>query len=191
MSRSILATRRRAAPSCGSRRSAILRPARNLDARNYCLGERSRWGRHCAQQAVDPHSHRESGTKWFDMDIACAQFHCLFEKIIHRPNDWRTAGQVSQAVDVIVGTGKRRFPVRPCQRSLVPADLFGQRGCDIFKGRDFDHNRTAEHDLSRASTRHVAWIRDGEPEASLFVPIGERIHLTQEAARKILHESRS
>ena len=69
-------------------------------------------------------------------------FHCLFEKIIHRANDWRTAGQVSQAVDVIVGTEKRRFAARGLSAEPRPRRSFRSSAVAIiFKGCDLDHNR--------------------------------------------------
>ena len=54
------AMRRRAAPSCGSRRSAILRPARILMREISACGGASLGRGHGAQEPVDAHAHRQA-----------------------------------------------------------------------------------------------------------------------------------
>ncbi len=59
--------------------------------------------RHCAQQAIDPHAHDEPGPERLDMDIAGAQLDGSFEQIVDRAHDRRAAGEIAQALDVVVG----------------------------------------------------------------------------------------
>ena len=96
-------TRSRAAPSCGSRRSAMLRPARILMREISACGGTPERRRHRAQQPVDAHAHDEPGAERLDVDVAGAQFDRALEQIVERAHHRRAAGEIAQALDVVVG----------------------------------------------------------------------------------------
>ena len=99
------------AASDADARRAVLRQAplgdveagENLDARDQRLRRDAVRRRQRAQQAVDAHAHHEPGAERLDMDVAGAQIDRALQEIVERAHHRRAAGEIAQALDVVVG----------------------------------------------------------------------------------------
>ena len=74
----------------------------NFDARDQGLRQNLSRCRYHLQQTINSHSQNHAGTKWLDMNVGCAQFDRLFQKIVDGANDRRATGEIPKTVDVIV-----------------------------------------------------------------------------------------
>ena len=95
-----------AAPSCGSRRSAMFKPARILMREISACGKHVGRRRRDLQQSIDAHPQHQPGAKRLDMDVGCAQLDRFLQQIIDGTHDGCTAGKIAKAVDIVVGLGR-------------------------------------------------------------------------------------
>ncbi len=138
----------------------------NLDARDQRLRQRFGRRRHRAQQTVDAHAHSEAAAQRFDMDVAGAQLHRLFEQIVDGAHHGRAAGKIAQAVDAFVVAGALAF-----RRFLGPfrvrPQTLGERRRDVLERGDGDLDRPAEHDFHAFLRRDVVGIADRQAKSVL------------------------
>ena len=122
------------------------------------------------------------------MNIARAQFQRLLQKIVDRAHDRGTTCEIAKAVDVIVGATEWPFAIGSGERRVIAADLFRERGRNIFKRGNFNRYRAPEHDLGGTNAGRIGWIGNGKVQTALLVAIRESFRFPQEAAGKVLHE---
>jgi hypothetical protein len=178
MSTSLRPALSRAAPSCGRRRSAMLRLALRQHA-----GRR----RHHAQQAVDTKAHDEPRGKRLDVDVAGAQFHRLFQQIVDRAHDRRAACEIAQALDIVLtrlGRKARR------QIGIVLVQPMAEDDGEVLRCRDPDLNAWAKHDLRRALRRLISRIGHCEHNAAVRASIWKDNRFAKETLRERRHERR-
>ena len=156
----------------------------NLDAGNDRLRQCAGRCRNDAQQAVHSHSHDEPGLERLDMDVGRAQLDRAFQKVVDRAHDRRATGEITQALDVIVGA-RERGGFGEGSFFLEPR---AEHGRDVLKRGDLDVERHAEHDFRRAHRGGVGRIAEHEPRASLCRLIGENRGLAEKALGKSVGE---
>ena len=101
------------------------------------------------------------------MDIAGAQFDGFFEQIVDGAHNRRAAGKIAQAFDVVVADGAARALRRRQAPGIVLAEALLQRGFDVLKRTDLEHDIVAEHDLGRSNRGRVARIGDGDDVSAI------------------------
>jgi len=88
-------------PSCGNRRSAMLRPDMTLI--REMIGKASSWGRsHRIERAVHTISYLEILLERLKMNIRCAAVHGLIENEVNKPDNRRRTGRLLDALLVKV-----------------------------------------------------------------------------------------
>ena len=165
----------------------MLRPARILMREMHRLRQNAGRRRHGAQQSVDPHAHHEAGAERLDVDVARAQLDRLFQQIVDGADDRRAAGEIAQAVDVVVGPGRRRLR-RLGRRHVLVAEALVQRGRDILERGDLDRRPEPPSTIS-AARRHAVSV--GSPTARHNCRAGlirKDHHLAQKARREMLDQ---
>ena len=142
---------------------------------------RQRVGRrgHGAQQAVDPHAHREAVAERFDMDVAGAQLHGLFEQVVDGAHDRRAAGEIAQTFDVVVGAGARALPL-----SAVAASSPPRRSPRTVAISSKEATSTATAPPRTISAARTAAVSLGSATASLKWPFGNSNGNTAVSRRK-------
>ena len=148
-------------------RRAVLRQAplgdveagENLDARDQRLRRNAGRRRHRAQQAVDAHAHHEPGAERLDVDVAGAQLDRALQQVVERAHHRRAAGEIAQALDVVVGLLARRpRPRRRAVRSMRWSSTV------VMSSNEATATSTgvAEHDFGGANGRGIGGIGDRE-----------------------------
>ena len=106
----------------------------------------------------------------FDVDVAGAQLDGLFEQTVDGAHDRRAAGEIAQALDVVVGARA----LRVLRRGFFAAETLAENDRDVFEGGDGEGDLAAKNDFGGAGGGAIAGIGDGEAEG----PVGakERKH---------------
>ena len=87
----------------------------------------------------------------------------LLQQIVDRAHDRRAAGEIAQALDIVVGWASRiAFAAR--RRRGVLAEPLVEHRRDVLERRDRDLDRPAEHDFGGANGRGIARVGDREPK---------------------------
>ena len=117
------------------------------------------------------------------MNVAGAQLHGPFEQVVDRAHDRRTARQIAQILDIVVGMREIRFGGIG-RRQIFLAQAGGQNGGDVLERGNHRAHSTAEHDLGGAHRRRVDRVADGKAITAVGGLKRENRHLEQKAARK-------
>ena len=147
--------RSRAAPSCGSRRSAMFKPARIFMREMSACGITPA-GAGMARNRPSTRMRTVSPvTERLDMDIAGAQFDRAFEQIVERAHHRRAAREVAQAVDIVIAVNAF---ARGDFGGLAAVQPLENRGNVLERGND-DLDAVAENDFCGADCGGVQWDR--------------------------------
>ena len=116
------------------------------------------------------------------MDIAGAQFDGFLEQVVDGAHNRRAAGKIAKAVDVVVADGRLCAFVAGKRGGVALAEAFRQRGFDVIKRTNLEHDIVAEHDLGRSNRCRVARIGNGDDVSAIGRAIRKDNHLAQEPA---------
>src|SRR3974390_1408068 len=101
------------------------------------------------------------------MDIGCAQFDGLLEKIVDGANDGSATGKITETVNVIVGLDPCRFGAL-WRGQRVFAKPLRQCGSDLLKGRNGKYDCPAKSEFGGANGSCVAGIGDDQSISATF-----------------------
>ncbi len=124
--------RMRAAPSCGSRRSAMLRPDRILMREISACGSAPAGGATARNKPSTRMRTVRPLPERLDVNVAGAQLHGPFEQVVDRAHDRRAARQIAQALDIVVGMREIRFGGFG-RRQIFLAQARGQNRGDVLE----------------------------------------------------------
>jgi len=151
----------------------------DLDPRDQRLRRNARWRRHRAQQAVDAHAHHEAGAERLDVNVAGAQLDRALEQIVERTHHRGAAGEIAQALDVVVGL-LGRSPRAVLRTGVFRLGALVEQGGDVLERGNRDFDRRAEHDFGGANSRGIRGVCDREPITSVRRPHRKDRRLPQE-----------
>ena len=179
-------------------RRAILRqpplgdvePCENFYARDQRLRRNARRRIHRAQQAIDAHAHHEAGAERFDVDVGGAQLDRALQQIVERAHHRRAAGEIAQALDVVVGLLRRSLGA-VLGAGLAGIDALVEHRRDVLERGDRDLDGCAEHDFRGANGRGVGRVGHRQPVAAIGGADREDRGFTQKAPRKSVEARRA
>ena len=116
------------------------------------------------------------------MNIAGAQFHGFLEQVVDGAHHRRAAGKIAKTFDVVVADGRLCAFVAGKRGGVALAEAFRQRGFDVIKRTNLEHDIVAEHDLGRSNRCRVARIGNGDDVSAIGRAIRKDNHLAQEPA---------
>ena len=183
-SNSVRATRTRAAPSCGRRRSAMLRPARILMREiSACGSTPDGVGTARSRPSTRMRTTRpvRNGSMW--MSVARSSMARSSRSLTARTTG---APLARSRKDSTSSSARAEVGLLAVGRGFVIlAEPLGQDGRNVLIGADLDLDRTAEHDLGGAHRRLVGRVGEHQPAASAGALIRKHQGLAQEAAREL------
>ena len=117
------------------------------------------------------------------MNVAGAQLHGFFKKIINGAHHRRAAGKIPQIVDVFFGASLRlcRLAIRRRVGRTQPAV---ERRGNVLERRDIHRHGAAEHQFDRLARRQIARIAERQPRRAIRRLIGKYRHFPKEPLRK-------
>ena len=122
------------------------------------------------------------------MNVAGAQLEGLLEQIVHGAHDRRSAGEVAQALDVVLGD--LRGIGRAGRRDVVLAETLIEYGGDVLERCHRNLDVAAEHDRGGAHCGGIAGVGDRQHHLAVGRPEWKHHHLAQESPGELLHQRR-
>ena len=127
---------------------------------------------HGAEQTVDPHAHHKAGAKRLDMDVAGAKLDRALEQIVERAHHRRTAGEIAQAFDIVVGLLGRSPRGVVGHRAIRLGPLI-QRGRDVLERPHRDLDRRGEDDFGGTDRCGIGGIGDRQAIGKVVLTVRE------------------